>query len=125
MFTRASPRLVVLTLLALSGNAAAQTWQAEGKAQETLRDEVAVSWPQALPAETQTFFSIRHNATDGTSVGMALRSASFPSFLLQLDVVPPGYGPPEEAAQTPVAPSQPLIEQKLRTVHKLSLRYRF
>jgi hypothetical protein len=73
----------------------------------------------------QTFVGIRHNGADGTVVGLSLRPPGYPSFLLQVEVVPPGYGPLESpqqiSAPTPLAPES----QNLRSVNKLSLRYRF
>lgn len=81
-------------------------------------------WPQAPSNGTQTSFRIRRDAADGTVVGMSLQQSRFPSFLLQLELVPPGHGPAIESDKQH-SPSAPVVEQNLRTVHKLSLRYRF
>lgn len=84
----------------------------------------SIDWPEAPANGTQTSFRIRHDAADGTVVGMSLQQSRFPSLLLQVEVVPPGYGPAVESDKTH-ASSAPNVEQNLRTVHRVSLRYRF
>ena len=105
-------------LLTLGGAAAAQTvWPSERTGNEAPRND---------DAPMQTFVGIRHNASDGTVVGLSLTPPGHPDLQVQVEVVPPGYGALEHAqdrsAPNPLAPEP---QQKLRNVHKLSLRYRF
>lgn len=117
-----------VVLLPLAGTAAAQqAWPSErvDPPKALSEFEQPVAWPQApADAATETFFGIRHNNTDGTVVGMGLRPGSFPEFLLELEVVPPGYGPATDAHDKPT-PSLPVNKPELRNLHKLTLRYHF
>jgi hypothetical protein len=109
----------------LTQHAAAQTWlPGSTPAQNPDTQPPPVDWPQLHEDTTQTWVGIRHNKLDGTVVGVGLRSAAYPSFLLQLEVVPPGYGPAEADPQS-APPPNPTDNPKLHTAHKLSLRYRF
>ena len=127
MSARVRHCLALPLLLTVSGMAAAQApWPAGGADAEAPRDyEAPVFWPQAPDESMQTFVGIRHNAADGTVVGLSLRPPGYPAFLLEVEVVPHGYGPLEDeeefSSPPPVAPDT----QSLHSVHKLSLRYRF
>lgn len=119
-------RIVSMPLLLIAAQASAQNLppppaRAVAAAQE---QQVALDWPKTPTDGTQTSFTIRHDASDGTVVGMNLQQSRFPSLLLRVEVVPPGYGPAVETDQQHT-PAAPVIDQNLRTVHKLSLRYRF
>ena len=124
MSTRALNIAALATLLLFAGTAAAQPVPPERAVSALPEQQVPGNWPKAPTDGTQTSFSIRHDAADGTVVGMSLQQSRFPSFLLQFEVVPPGYGPSVEsdAQYTPAAPN---VDKNLRTVHRLSLRYRF
>jgi hypothetical protein len=117
-------RIAVLPLLLLAAQAGAQTLPQEIPVSATRDQQVQPNWPAAPTDGTQTSFTIRHDASDGTVVGMSLQQSRFPSLLLRVEVVPPGYGPAVESDKQNT-PSAPVIDQNLRTVHKVSLRYRF
>ena len=112
------------SLLLLAGNAAAHAPLPEIPVSAAADQQVPLDWPTAPADGTQTSFRVRHNAADGTVVGMSLQQSRFPSLLLRVEVVPPGYRPAVETDQQH-SPAAPVIDQNLRTVHKLSLRYRF
>jgi hypothetical protein len=112
-------------LLLVTQQAAAQEWPANPSAQQGPETrQPTLPWPELHKDTTQTWVGIRHNKTDGTTVGVGVRSSAYPSMLLELEVVPPGYGP---AAEDEKSGSSALSSDKtqLRTIHKLSLRYRF
>lgn len=116
--------LVLVSLLTLGNGALAQAWSSESTEADTTREYTPpLAWPKADDDSMQTFVGIRHNGTDGTVVGLSLRPPGYPALQVELDIVPPGYGPieQEEARQPSLVPDN----QRLRTVHKLSLRYRF
>jgi hypothetical protein len=127
MFARATHSLAFLLLIPLSGTAAAQAWSSERPETETPRDpEAPVFWQKAPDDAMQTFVGIRHNADAGTVVGLSLRPPGYPAFLLEVEVVPHGYGPLEDDKELSTPSSSLAPEsQSLRSVHKLSLRYRF
>lgn len=124
-------RIVFMPLLLIATQAGAQGLPlpperavAAAPEQQVSLNMPGTDWPQAPADGTQTSFTIRHDASDGTVVGMNLQQSRFPSLLLRVEVVPPGYGPAVETDQQH-SPAAPVIDQNLRTVHKLSLRYRF
>jgi hypothetical protein len=117
-----------LVLLLLAGPAAAQNTLPPAPVALTLApdgntDPVA-EWPRPPAEGSQTSFRIRHNKADGTVVGMSLQQSRYPAFLLQLEVVPPGQYLHDEPQDGPAQPI-PRDDPSLRTIHKLSLRFRF
>ncbi len=133
MSTPIAKILSTAALLALTGHAAAQPAM-PGTASSTLpgapppqdgMPSPSLSWPRLHEdGNTQTWVGVRHNKTDGTVVGFSLSPGAYPAFQLELEVVPPGYGPAD--TDTSSAPSSlPTDNPKLHTQHKLSLRYRF
>lgn len=117
-------RIAVLPLLLFATQAGAQVLPLPQERAVAATPEQQTLWPTTPTDGTQTSFTIRHDESDGTVVGMSLQQSRFPSLLLRVEVVPPGYGPAVETDRQNV-PSAPVIDQNLRTVHKLSLRYRF
>lgn len=117
-------RIAVLPLLLLAAQASAQGLPIPPERPASLEQPARTDWPPAPVDGTQTSFTIRHDASDGTVVGMNLQQSRFPSLLLRVEVVPPGYGPAVETDMQNT-PAAPVIDQNLRTVHKVSLRYRF
>ncbi|HEY0961588.1 MAG TPA: hypothetical protein VGE69_04450 [Pseudomonadales bacterium] len=124
-------RIAFMPLLLLAAQAGAQTLPlpteravAAAQEQQVSLNGPAANWPKAPSDGTQTSFTIRHDASDGTVVGMNLQQSRYPSLLLRVEVVPPGYGPAVET-DNQHSPAAPVIDQNLRTVHKVSLRYRF
>jgi hypothetical protein len=112
-------------LLSLTQDAAAQTWRADSAHEQGPTAPVPQSaWPKLNEDSTQTWVGIRHDKLDGTVLGVGVRTAAYPSLLLELEVVPPGYGPADADKQT-APPPGPAENSRLRTLHKLSLRYRF
>jgi hypothetical protein len=113
------------TLLLLMQDAAAQTWLPDSSTAPSPDAPLPPgAWPQLNEDTIQTWVGIRHNKLDGTVLGVGVRTAAYPSLLLELEVVPPGYGP-AEAGQHTTPPPGPAQTSRLRTLHKLSLRYRF
>lgn len=117
-------RIAILPLLLLATQAGAQALPLPQERAVAATPDQQTPWPAAPTDGTQTSFTIRHDAADGTVVGMNLQQSRFPSFLLRVEVVPPGYGPAVETDKQHT-PAAPVIDQNMRTVHKLSLRYRF
>jgi hypothetical protein len=114
-----------VALLVLAQQATAQDWTANPAAQQSPGlPQPVMPWPELHKDKTQTWVGIRHNDTDGTTVGVGVRSAAYPSMLIELEVVPPGYGP-EDKDEKPVSSPLPSDNPQLRTIHRLSLRYRF
>jgi hypothetical protein len=112
-------------LLVLAQQATAQAWPESNRSQQNAENQPPpIAWPELREDTTQTWVGIRHNNTDGTVVGLGVRTAAYPSMLLELEVVPPGYGPAGEDEKL-TAPSLPADKLQLPTTHKLSLRYRF
>jgi hypothetical protein len=113
------------TLLLLTQGAAAQAWNPSPPSAQS-PDAVAphTAWPTLNEDSTQTWVGIRHDKLDGTVLGVGVRTAAYPSLLLELEVVPPGYGPTDADKQSAPPPGPP-ENSRLRTLHKLSLRYRF
>lgn len=117
-------RIAVVPLLLLAAQAGAQVLPLPPERAASLEQQSRSDWPPAPTDGTQASFTIRHDASDGTVVGMNLQQSRFPSLLLRVEVVPPGYGPAVES-DTQNTPAAPVIDQNLRTVHRVSLRYRF
>lgn len=117
-------RTAILPLLLLATQAGAQALPLPQERAVAATPDQQTLWPVAPTDGTQTSFTIRHDAADGTVVGMNLQQSRFPSLLLRVEVVPPGYGPAVETDMQHT-PAAPVIDQNLRTVHKVSLRYRF
>ena len=112
-------------LLLLTQGAAAQAWTPDSSPVQSPDASTPLgTWPTLNKESTQTWVGIRHNKLDGTVLGVGVRTAAYPSLLLELEVVPPGYGPAEEDKQS-APPPGPVDGSRLHTLHKLSLRYRF
>jgi hypothetical protein len=120
--------LSLLSLLSLAPQAGAQTGSKaelpERPVAILLRPYDSAEWPRVPVDGTQTSFRIRHNAADGTVVGMSLQQSRYPAFLLQLELVPPGQLSAKAEPETP-SPADPPGNEPFRRIHKLSLRYHF
>lgn len=114
-----------LLVLAQQATAQAQAWPEDVTPQRNIENHPPpIPWPELRNDTTQTWVGIRHNNTDGTVVGLGVRTAAYPSMLLELEVVPHGYGPAGKDEKL-TAPSPSADNLQLPTTHKLSLRYRF
>jgi hypothetical protein len=115
---------ISVSLLLLAGHAAAQNYTAPAPVET---DKVELPGEVRRPAWTSitlygqdASFRFTHNNDDGMVVGMGLRRDQYS---VQFELAPPVpmNNTETERVLMPIPPEAP----KLRTVHKLSLRYRF